>query len=568
MVTETPTPRLRIALILLLLCLSLTSWATTISTRVDRNPVYLGETFTLSFTASESVDDPDFRSLEKLFSIRGRNRSSEFSYTNGKMQRSTTWSLTLTAKEVGTFTIPPIAFGKVHSRPTVITVLTAPAAKDTDDSQDVILEAKIDDAAPYVQAQTTLTVRVLHAVGISNASLSEPEVSNGDAVIERLGDDRSYETQQGRRHYAVIERRYALFPQHSGALTVEPLRLEARKNRPTRSDSLFNDLFRQQLGPDLHLASKAIELTVKAIPSAYTGGQWLPAQGLELLQQWPSEPPRFHVGEPVTRTLKLSALGQTSAQLPEIGAAPTVDWKVYPDQPAIKQQVSGDLIVSERVEKLALIPTRPGTLTLPGVEIHWWNTRTNRQETARIPSREVQVMPAIQHASEPVAPLTSATDTLPATLSTPPSPPGIPLWMWLLTGLLGTGWAATAVAWWWQQTRPLHKAEAPVQAAQAEKQLRLACRRNDPRAAHQALLAWAASRGPEYRRVGLAPLGAELPPPLREEIEKLQQQLYAADPGNWQGESLWRSFEASRPALASTAARDHPESGLEPLYRH
>lgn len=569
MVIHVSTFPARIALLLLVLCLSLGTQAASIGTSVDRNPVHLGESFTLSFTASGSVDgDPDFSPLEKLFRIMGRNRSSKFSDINGKLQRSTTWSLTLEPRKTGTFTIPAIAFGKDHSSPTVITVLAAPAPTDTDTDQDVILEAEISDAAPYVQAQTTLTIRLLHAVGISNARLSKPAVSNGDAVIERLGDDRSYTTRRGRRRYQVIERRYALFPQQSGALTVEPLRLEASKTRPARSGSLFDDLFQRQMGPNLHLATKPIELTVKAIPPSYPSGQWLPAQGMELSQQWSTNPPRFRVGEPVTRTLNLSVLGQTSAQLPTLGSAPGPDWKVYPDQPELKQQASGDLIVSNRIEKLALIPTHAGKLTLPGATIHWWNTRTDKLETARIAPREVQVLPATQAAPTARSQTRQPVAAPRATVSAAPHQAAIPLWIWLLLALLAIGWAGTAAAWWLSRRRDPRPRRAPATSArQAEKRLQLACRQQDPRAARDALLAWADSRWPQRRHTSLGQLMSGVPPELRKEITQLEQAIYAPDNGNWQGQPLWQVFQTARDALDQAPEETGQVNGLEPLFR-
>ncbi len=557
----------KFVLTLLLLSLSLALPAADIRASLDRNPVHLGETFTLSFTASGDVDgDPDFSPLEKLFNILGRNRSSEFSVTNGKMQRSITWSLTLTSRATGTFTIPKIAFGRDHSRPTLITVLEPRTATDVDDDQDVLLETEISDAAPYVQAQTTLTVRVLHAVGISNARLSDVKVSNGDAVIVRLGEDRVYETRRGRRSYQVIERHYALFPQQSGALTVEPLHLQAYKSQPSRKGSLFDDLFQRRMGARIELASRPIELAVKAIPSSYPAGQWLPAQGLELRQRWSTEPPRFRLGEPLTRTLQLSVKGQTSAQLPILGGKPGPDWKVYPDQPAVKQQADGDLIVSERTEKLALIPTRAGKLMLPGITLHWWNTRSDRLETASIPAREVTVLPAT-----PQAPPATSPQTRPAIATSTPAAPrqaAVPTWIWVLMTLLASGWLLTALAWWRSRDPARHgRTTAEPKLKQAQQRLRLACRRNDPQAAHAALLAWAKCRWPQARPATLGRLRSRLPAELDREIALLERCLYAPGGGEWRGDALWRAWQSSRDELGDVGATPG-KTGLEPLFRH
>ncbi|MEZ5581408.1 MAG: hypothetical protein R3F37_00205 [Candidatus Competibacteraceae bacterium] len=78
-----------------------------------------------------------------------------------------------------------------------------------------MIEVQAEPADPYVQAQVQYTVRLLFAVPLLDGSLDAPQPAN--AVVERLGDDVSYETQRNGRRYRVIERRYALFAQRSGA---------------------------------------------------------------------------------------------------------------------------------------------------------------------------------------------------------------------------------------------------------------------------------------------------------------------------------------------------------------
>jgi hypothetical protein len=68
------------------------------------------------------------------------------------------------------------------------------------------------------------TVRLYRRVDIT-AGLSDPEL--GDAVIERLGDDSNYNTQINGVDYGITERKFAIFPQKSGSVTIKPLVLTA-----------------------------------------------------------------------------------------------------------------------------------------------------------------------------------------------------------------------------------------------------------------------------------------------------------------------------------------------------
>jgi hypothetical protein len=209
-------------------------------------------------------------------------------------------------------------------------------------------------------------------------------------VIERLGDDITYETTRSGRTLAVVERRYALFAQNSGQIVIEPLLFEGRVTRGRQSR--FDPFAR---GNVVRVRSKPVKLEAQPIPAAFSDRVWLPAQQVFLIESWPDNSQEFRVGEPVTRTLTLRANGLGSSQLPEIGASVPDGIKQYPDQPALKNRVDDAGLVAIRQEKVALIPSRSGTFILPEVEIPWWNTRTNELEHARLPARPIDISPAI-----------------------------------------------------------------------------------------------------------------------------------------------------------------------------
>jgi len=124
-----------------------------------------------------------------------------------------------------------------------------------------------------VQAQFIYTIRLLRTVGIASASLSEPETNDPDAIIEKLSEDNYTTTRNGISH-EVFERRYAIFPQRSGQLKVNPITFEGRVNA-TQPRTIF-DQFRMS-GQLKRLRSKAVSATVKAAPATVKLQDWLPA---------------------------------------------------------------------------------------------------------------------------------------------------------------------------------------------------------------------------------------------------------------------------------------------------
>ena len=113
----------------------------------------------------------------------------------------------------------------------------SPAALAVDDdragltSPDTFVEASVDEAAPYVQGQVVLRVKIYSAEPILSGQLSEVQLES--AAIERMGDDRSYETTRDGHDYHVIQRTFAIFPQQSGELRIPPVVFEGPSSVPT-----------------------------------------------------------------------------------------------------------------------------------------------------------------------------------------------------------------------------------------------------------------------------------------------------------------------------------------------
>jgi len=219
-------------------------FAAQISVSFDRNPVSQDESFQIIFTANDTPDnDPDFGPLERDFEILGQSQSSNSSWINGKSSKTIQWTVNVMAKHPGSLIVPAVKFGDDVSQPASVLVTQATANKALDTDDDLFLEVDATPQSPYVQSQVLYTVRLYRRVEIAQASLSEPEL--GDAVIEKLGDDSNYNTQINGVNYLVTERKYAVFPQKSGALTIKPLMLTAEVVANTRPN--FNGFFNSQM---------------------------------------------------------------------------------------------------------------------------------------------------------------------------------------------------------------------------------------------------------------------------------------------------------------------------------
>ena len=399
---------------------------------------------------------------------------------------------------------------------------------------------------------------------------------------------------EGQR-YTVIERRYLVVPQRSGPITIGSPRLEALvpDGRPGARRSPFADLdemlggrvFQGMPGlPDLGAGRRVVErgpdrtLEVRPQPAG-TGTPWLPAQSIQLTDQWSPSPPRLRVGEPVTRTITITAQGATAAQLPTLDGGGSPDGvKVYPEPPSGEDLAGGGPPAALKTLKMALVPTRSGPLTLPEIRLPWWDTVEDRPRVAVIPQRTLEVepaagaattaepSPAASPAPTPAAPISQgepdkgsakpddvgrapSTDVLPSGEGTGP-------WPWLSL-LLGLGWLLTLGWMLWQRRRGGSLASGqtvrgaavrPESARSALSVVRRACAEGDPRAAREALLTWARVRWPGQSPAGLGALAERLGGgDATRVLGAIDRAIYAQGGGQarstWDGLAAWARIE-------------------------
>ena len=500
---------------------------------IDRNPVQVNESFQLVFSLDHTpTRSPDFSVLQRDFIVLGNNRSNSISIINGEYQRSVKWTIQLMAKQIGEYRIPAIDFGDEDSKPFTITVKPSSLASVPHDRQ--VLELTTDRSEVYVQGQVILTLRLLSATDIAAYEFGRIPAQALDLVVEPLGDPRQYQTRIADRSYLVLEQQYALFPQRSGPLEIPSIAGEVRL--PSRSAF---DPFNTG-GEIRRIRSQPVNIEVKPIPSGLGGDYWLPADRVELREQWPSDMSGLVAGEPITRSIVLMADGLTSAQLPEIDLQPIDGIKQYPDQPVLRDTRGNQGIRGQRAQKLALIPGSAGIYRVPEIRVNWWNREAGRMETASLPARELVVAAAPGTlVTENGAPIPAGPPAVAEERST--TAPASRFWVWLSL-LLACGWAASMAYWWLSVRRkraPRVEDERRPDLAAAGRALQKACEAGDAAAARSALLSWGQALLAPRRVSSLNALAQAFGDEFRCELADLNRSLYAPGESGWQGQALW-----------------------------
>ncbi len=543
-----------------------------ITVKVDREPVVVDESFHLIFESDQKVDaKPDFSVLTNSFTVLDTRHRSNTQITNGKINYSQMWIVTLIANKTGTLGIPSIRFDKELTRPLSINVLAGSASTQGGSNDNVFVDVEVNTKSPYVQAQLVYTLRLYRSIVTNNASLSEPEVTGGQAVINKLGEDSSFETQRNGKRYVVIERQYVIFPQSSGPMTIQPIVFQGQ----TGGAGGFFSFDRFNQPTSIVKRSKSVEINVKPIPDSFTGDTWLPANQLSIEEQWSVDPSKLEQGEATTRTLTLKANGLAASHLPAIKSNLPDELKQYPDQPEFDESNNADGYIGVRRDKMAIIPTKGGDYTLPAIKIPWWNTDTDKMEVAELPERNIH----IEGSTAPVAvdnvvkQQTTDQDTViesgnnnqnnlaPITLTKEE-----PFWKWVSLVLLLL-WLLTVVLFWRSKRKTSATdamEEENISKRKHLKKIQQACKSNAKKETQQALLDWANSHWPEKTIKNLNALKEFSDEDFTLKLDELNNCLYGSSALKWDGDNFLKSFESQ----SFDKKQSKVVNGkLEPLYK-
>lgn len=518
-----------------LLCIFLThialmsiSSATVIAT-IDRSKVELNETFTLKVIVDTAIDiEPDASDLEDDFYVGSRSQLSNTSIVNGRISRSRTWTYALMAKKPGNLVIPPIVIANEQSEP--INILIIPQSESILGEADIFISAELDAEETYVQAQNLLRIRIYRMVQTRQPRLYEPEISGVDILMEIVGDDQNYESVINGKTYDVIERVYALFPQESGSLEIAPIRFEARilKNGSITGRKTYQSK-----------SSMVKVLPISAPPSDYPNANWLPARNVVISEEWSRDLQNLKSGEPITRQMNITAIGQLSTQLPSLDYKIDDRLKIYPDKPKFSDSIEALGMVASRTDQYAMIGMEAGEIELPGIELPWWDIADREWKIAALPAKKIIIQPSTDELiQEAIIPINDEQE-----VSQPDQIVSDELWR-NISGALGALWILTILLWFYSKPAKKRKEKKTIEPPykKLERELRKAKKAassNEKEKFKQALFDWSKIQWPEDIPRSIEEIALRVKNPLSDELKVFNKIAYGSDQNeSWDGKAM------------------------------
>lgn len=301
------------------------------------------------------------------------------------------------------------------------------------------------------------------------------------------------------------------------------------------------------------------------------------------------------VGQSVTRTVTVTVTEALSIVIPPLPQDSVEGLALYVDPPRVEDVGGerGETRRGSRTERRTYVAREVGDYELPGVEIAWWNTRTGTLERTTLPAVTFRV-----EADPAAAPTFEAEVDADSAFLASTSTPERDLPIRELVWLLATGALLSVVVWAARRFGPpirrrLEDAREARRNSEARRfrDLLRACKRNDPTAALNGLIAWAEAlrshSAESPPRAGPATTPTMRPPliwlrdsarteALPAELAELQASLYGPAPvevqekgARWSGAALARTLREERTrrhagdrGLGRTSG---PGTALEPL---
>lgn len=387
-------------LVLLFLIAPLLAFSGEFIATVNRNQVPIGESLTLNLTLKESSakDSPNLGALAKSFYIQSQQQSNHTSIINGKISSSASWKLSISPQKSGELVIPSISLqtsdGILSTQP--ITILVS--QESSNPSKGITLSTEISHTNPYKNEPFIYTIKLISPQQMTNVQMPVFEVAN--TITEPYGDPTSTSQITNGVPIHKIEFRFLVTPLQSGKLTIPPTHIQGfiPEARRSQKRSFFDDEFDpfslmqgiERVKP-FHITTE--ESLVEVLPPISGIQPWLPAKSL-IIEEVREDQKNFRVGEPFSRTLLVTAEGLKSSQLPNLHDLQIDGFKIYADKPEL--QDDPNRLLGRRKEVYTIIPQKDGLLTLPEITLAWWDVAHKEQRIAKIPARQINVMPAPQ----------------------------------------------------------------------------------------------------------------------------------------------------------------------------
>jgi len=262
----------------------------------------------------------------------------------------------------------------------LIAALLPGAAARAQDAGEYALEAiPAPHAAPlYAGEMLLVTLRGVYDDDILLEKMVAPRAEGWSWT--QLGHDTWREERIDGLSRRVFERRFAFFADRAGALTL-----------PAFTHALTLPEGRERVVRPIVSAPVAVAVA----PPPESAAWWLPAQALTVEEVWEGDAGALVVGQPLHRTITLTAQGLGADRLPPMPAIATEEVFAFPQPEERATELTPQGPVARVVWRWSILPETPHPVVLPALTLDWFDTQARQPRTVTLPAKRIAVAGAV-----------------------------------------------------------------------------------------------------------------------------------------------------------------------------
>ena len=355
--------------------------------------------------------DPVLPDMEEFGQYLGAGTSTSMQIVNGRTSVTLTYQYRFQALKDGVFEIGPVkvtAGGRTYeTEPVSLTVADTPAPRggiahtgdpaDGIPPEDLFVDTEVSSTTVFENEPVVVEYRIFTRVAVDSYGITTLPQTTG-FWTEELEQSQSPQVERvirdGIEYQTATIRRVALFPTGPGERTLDPLGIQAQVRVPDRRRrDIFGDIFGGLSALDrrvpVAVASRPVTIEVQPLPTdgrpaSFTGhvGELDIAATVDRASVAANEAVTFRLA--VTGTGNLRALTPPDITFPD-------EFEVFPPETTDRIAPGGGSIQGTRTYEYVLIPRAPGSVTLPPVEMSYFDARTRSYGIARSQPVEITV---------------------------------------------------------------------------------------------------------------------------------------------------------------------------------
>jgi hypothetical protein len=110
-------------------------------------------------------------------------------------------------------------------------------------------------------------------------------------------------------------------------------------------------------------------------------------------QEWSPDQVAPRVGDALKRTVSRQAEDVSGMAITPLAVPDLPGVGIYPAEPRVEDSADRGSLTGRRTETLTYVFERAGSVSIPDIELAWWNLADERLETLTLPGRALEVLP-------------------------------------------------------------------------------------------------------------------------------------------------------------------------------